>query len=267
MLLLLAPLVLLACADAEFSYPVRATLDDGQILQGTVETETLLLETGMGTLAIPVQDVGEVRPVEGGDLLGSGNHVNVWLRNGSELQGRWAEPELLMGLAVGGQIVAVDLPMEQLQRFQLQGGDYLPEATVFRAKTAYGDDFLVDPETTCFNMSNELGTFTPCLDEVVSLASLNDVDGNWRVQLLTGTVLIAPMEDDQMRFGLTTGPEQIDVPFSHLVSVSRQDWSGYDSYAAPASPMGGAGTVDGPAPSAEGWFDNRRQSGFKNSLH
>ena len=46
------------------------------------------------------EDVGEVVPVEGDELAASGGYVNVWLRNGSELTGRWADPELDMALAV-----------------------------------------------------------------------------------------------------------------------------------------------------------------------
>lgn len=45
--------LLAACGEAEGRWPVRATLDDGQVLMGAVDTPVLLLEGGLGTIAIP----------------------------------------------------------------------------------------------------------------------------------------------------------------------------------------------------------------------
>ena len=84
--------------------PVRATLEDGQILMGQVETRTLRLQSGVGLLEIPLSDVGEVVPAEGGGLGESEGRVDVWLRNGSELRGTWADPEIAMSIAVGAPV-------------------------------------------------------------------------------------------------------------------------------------------------------------------
>src|SRR5689334_15797738 len=100
--------------------PVRATFDDGQILMGEVRTKTLKLRSGSGLLEIPLEDVGEVVPASLGGLWASEGRVDVWLRNGSELRGTWADPALAMTVRVGGEDVPVDLPMNDLSRFQLQ---------------------------------------------------------------------------------------------------------------------------------------------------
>ena len=100
------------CAESEplDATPVRVTLDEGQRLVGDVLAGTLLLESGLGTLEIPIDAVGEVEPVEGQDLAGSGDHIRVWMRDGSELVGRWAEPELDVAIAIGGGTQVVGLP-------------------------------------------------------------------------------------------------------------------------------------------------------------
>jgi hypothetical protein len=172
-------LALPACAhEADpLATPVRATLDDGQVLQGDVQTEALRLVNGFGEVEVPIDDIGEIRPVEGGTLAGSGNQVSVWLRNGSELRGQWADPELDMGLSVGGDTVSVALPMEELQRFQLQGGEAMPTGFVYRVRTVWGDDFVVDGSATWLTLDNDLGSFSPALDEVRSLAAIEG--GDW----------------------------------------------------------------------------------------
>lgn len=254
--LALALLVLPACVDEAdpLATPVRATLDDGQVLQGEVQTETLRLVTGFGEVGIPLDDIGEIRPVEGGTLAGSGNQVSVWLRNGSELRGQWADPELDMGLSVGGDTVSVALPMEELQRFQLQGGEAMPEGFVYRVRTVWGDDFVVDGSATWLTLENELGSFTPALDEVQSLAAIEA--GDWRMALDNGSVLIGPLAGESLTLALPLGPGEIEVPIDDITSVMRQDWGGYREYErnAPAQ----AGGLDSGM-----WFDNRTQSGFK----
>lgn len=267
-MLTLALLVLACGTDDRTDTPVRATLDDGQVLMGQVQTEFLQLETGFGTVDIPIEDIGEVRPVEGGALGGSGNHVSVWLRNGSELRGEWAEPELRMGLRIDRGIVPVDLPMDQLERFQLQGGDLMESGIVYRIRTVYGDDFVVDPDNTWIRMDNALGSFSPTLAEVRSLQPEFEVDDRvpvWRMELQSGTVLRGPLSGasdggDEITLALTLGPEEITLPLADLVSIERQDWGGYDSFLFP--------DYSSPAPAAADsgeWFDNRRQSGFKQS--
>ncbi len=213
------------CAE-EALWPVRATLDDSQVLMGSVQTPELLLEGGLGTLAIPWEDVGEVVPVEGDELAASGGYVDVWLRNGSELTGRWVDAELTMDLSVGGSLVGVDVPVSQMLRLQTQGGEVWPYGVVYRVRTSHGDDFLVDPEASRLVLENEMGTFAPFLSECVSATPLEDAEGDWRIELITGTVLIGPLVDDAITFELDMGPSQATVPLDTLVSLERQDWGG-----------------------------------------
>ncbi|MCB9745007.1 MAG: hypothetical protein H6741_08405 [Alphaproteobacteria bacterium] len=264
---MLALSLLLACAPESAEHAVRVTLDDGQVLLGDITTDTLFLESGLGTLAIPLGDVGEVEPVEGGALGGSGDHVTVWLRDGSELSGRWKEPELAMAIQVGGGPVPVELPTAQLQRLQTQGGEVWPEGDVFRVATIYGDDFIVDPSQTHLTLVNALGSFSPALTEMASLTPLDGTEGDWVIQLFTGTVLIGPLEGDAVTLALRMGPESVEVPLDALVSIERQAWSpGY--YAAPIvneealpAETGEAELQQTVAPPAarsspSGWFDN-----------
>ena len=273
-LMLTFPLVVPACGTPVDTHPVRATLDDGQVLLGAVRTETLVLETGVGRVEVPLADIGQVAPVEGGALGGSGDHVNIWLQNGSELVGQWADPELRVDIDIGGAPVGVDLPMDQLQRFQTQGGDKMPTGAVYRVRTIYGDDVLVDPAETRLVVDNALGSFTPTLAECVSAAPLDDPEKDWRLELETGTVLIGRIGTEGIDFQLPMGPDSLTVPLAALVSLERQDWGTYDSYEelqqpmpAAAEPMQQGGGAAPPPPKAdERWFDNRRQSGFKRSM-
>ncbi len=272
--------LLAGCTKGPAATSVRATLDDGQVLMGSVQTPILQLETGFGIVDVPLGDIGEVQPVEGGALGGSGNHVSVWLRNGSELRGEWTEPQLQMGLSIDDRQVPVDLPMRQLERFQLQGGDLLPAGIVYRVHTVYGDDFVVDADQTWVRIDNALGSFRPTLGEVLSLkqhdgslaslgASPAATGVDWRMQLATGTVLIGDLagtgaDAAALELALPLGPDRIAVPIDDIVSIERQDWGGYSSWkddtvyrpaeaeqAAPAAGSGGR------------WFDNRRQRDFK----
>lgn len=232
--LALIPALLLslwACEEDQ-GFSVCSTLDDGQVVVGQVRTDTLLLEGGLGTLEIPLADVGEVAPVEGGALEGSGGHVSVWLRDGTELVGRWSEPELTMGMEVGGDTVDVDLPVDELERFQMQGGAQYPSGEVYRVRTAFGDDFLVDPERTRLVVDSSLGTFSPWLSECASAQPVADPEGPWRVVLHTGTVLVGPLSGSAVTFSLPMGPDELTVPLESLAGLERQyltdyreDWS------------------------------------------
>lgn len=216
---------------------VRATLGDGQVLVGEVQTETLLLDGALGRLEIPLADVGEVVPVEGGDFEGSGGNVGVWLRNGTELRGRWAEPELTMGIEIGGRTAGVDVPVDDLFRFQLQNDAYWPTGEQFRVRTTFGDDFLVDPDQTRLAIDSELGTFAPFLAECATAVPLGDPTGAWRIELHTGTVLIGPLADDAITFALPMGPERITVDLADFASLERQVWgSSLDYEAVQAAP-------------------------------
>lgn len=251
---------------------VRATLSDGQVLMGAVRTRTLRLESGVGTLEIPLEDVGEVLPVAGGELADANGFVNVWLRNGSELRGRWADPELEMDIAVGGDDVAVNLPMNDLSRFQLQASARWPTGPVYRLRTSAGDDFLVDPTQTRLALQNKLGSFAPLLSECRSVAPIGAAEGDWRVELTTGTVLIGAMRDQTLTVALPMGPEEISVPLARFVSLQVEDWGGSraaqlpegreqgqrvyaeaTSAAPAAAPTRAAVRDEG---DADGWFDN-----------
>jgi len=275
---MLIAVLLLACGQEPLSdTPVRATLDDGQVLMGAVQTETLQLITGMGTVDVPLVDIGEVQPVEGGALGGSGNHVSVWLRNGSELRGEWAAPALRMGLQIANESVAVDLPTESLERFQLQGGEMMPVGEVYRIRTIYGDDFVVDPDETWVELDNDLGTFGPALSEIASLEPVmlagegSDTAELWRMSLDTGTVLLGALQgtaDDgaSLELALPLGPEQLTIPIADIAGIERQNWVGYDSYAPSMSKMDADDDTamgEQAAEAAGGWFDNSRQSSFK----
>ena len=213
--------VLTGCSELET--PVRATLDDGQILMGMVTTPTLLLDGGLGPIPVPIEDIGEVTPVEGGDLAGSGNHVTVWLRNGSELRGEWAHPEIQMGIEAGGVVVPIDVTTDELLRLQMLDGQVWPEGVVYRVRTSHGDDFLIDPELTQIELENDLGTFAPFLSECISVAPVEGTD-EWRIELVSGTVLVGPLADDAITFALPMGPATVDVPLEVLVGLDRQDW-------------------------------------------
>ncbi len=205
--------------------PVRATLADGQILMGEVQTRTLSLISGSGTLEIPLADVGEVVPATGGQLGEAEGRVDVWLRNGSELRGTWANPKLAMSIQVGGSEVPLDLPMNELARFQLQGNARWPGGPVYRMKTRFGDDFLVDPAKTQLILENDLGTFSPMLSECAYVAPVDDPQGLWRVQLQTGTVLLGRLKDDKVTVALPMGPSEVSVPLDSFVSLKIERWS------------------------------------------
>jgi hypothetical protein len=254
---------LFGCEEQD-EFPVRATLGDGQVLLGEVRTKTLHLEGAMGVVEIALVDVGEVVPVEGGLLGEAEGYVGVWLRNGSELRGRWTEPELAMEIDVGGDAVGVDLPMNELLRFQLQGGEAWPTSPVYRMRTTGGDDFLIDPERTRLVLENDLGTFSPYLAECRSVAPVDEPDGDWRIELQTGTVLIGALHDDALTLALPMGPDELTVPLEQFVSLQIENWGVAPAAATTPSPRGELDEMpeEQAAPAARadtggGWFDNR----------
>ena len=203
--------------------PVRVTLDEGQFLVGDVNEGLLTLDSPLGALDIPLADIGEVEPVEGQDLAGSGDHVRVWLRDGSELVGRWSEPELDVDIAIGGGVTAGALPMAQVQRLQLTGEAAFPDAGTFRVKTAFGDDVFVDAAETVLPLDTQLGQLSPLLQEIESLRPLDD-QGRWRVQLTTGTVLNGTIATDTLTLSLRLGPPSIEVGVDDLLAVDRMTY-------------------------------------------
>ena len=206
-------------------YQVRATLQDGQVLYGDVRTARLSLDGPLGELKIPLEDIGEVVPVEGEQVGDSQGHVRVWLRDGSELIGQWKDPEVAMGIRVGKEDVRVDLPPEKLQRLQTQGGEIWPGGSVYRVRTVHGDDFLVDARTSRFTLENDLGSFSPALSDCLSVRPVDDPEGDWRVELGTGTVLIGRMAGNQLTLAMTLGPDEVTVPLSSFQSMEQQTWT------------------------------------------
>lgn len=211
---------------------VRATLADGQVLMGEVKTRALRLMTGAGLVEVPLADVGEVVPA--GSQLGiAEGQVNLWLRNGSELRGAWSDPELAMSILVGGGKVGVNLPMTQLTRFQLKGREAWPQGPVYRLRTAWGDDVLVDPSRTRLQVENQLGSFAPALSECLSVAPIDDPEGDWRIALSTGTVLVGHLKDAQVTVALPMGPKELTVPLEQFVSLRMESWAPVPAYAPP----------------------------------
>jgi hypothetical protein len=264
----LAPLIVLAACEEPVATPLGVTLEDGQVLIGEVTTDVLVLEGVLGTIEVPLADVGMVVPVEGRTLADSHGHVTVWLRNGSELQGAWAEPELAIGLSVGGKEVGVDVPTDRMQALQLQGSEAWPSAGLFRVRTSWGDDFLVDPEETRITLENDLGTFAPLLAECAAVGPVGAPGGDWRIELLNGTVLVGPLKAAAIAFALPMGPEEVTVPLDKLVGLTRGSWSDGEQPPETATPLAFESSVPAPAPmrmtaepalnEKDGWFDNRR---------
>jgi hypothetical protein len=223
-------LSLFACSEP--AIPLGVTLADGQIVVGEVRTDDLALEGAWGKVAVPLEDVGMVLPVEGQTLADSHEHVTVWLRNGSELTGRWMEPELEMAFLVGGAMHPIRVPTEKLQALQLRAAEAWPASDNYRVRTTHGDDFLVDPTRTTITVASALGRFGVTLAECVSVGPVGAPTGEWRFELVTGTVLIGSPAEKTLTFALPMGPDTLSVPLTSLVSLTRGSWV---ENAAPAS--------------------------------
>ena len=204
---------------------VRATLQDGQVLYGDIRTQKLTLSSDLGDLKIPLKDIGEVVPIEGDEVGDADRFVRVWLRDGSELVGQWQEPELAMSIAVGKDDVRLDLPADQLMRLQTQGGEVWPRGAVYRVRTIHGDDFLVDARDSRFTLQNDLGEFSPTLADCISVRPIDDPEGDWRVELGTGTVLIGTLKGNQLTLAMPMGPETVTVPLASFDSMEQQSWA------------------------------------------
>lgn len=279
---IVATVPLAACISFGEPTPIGVTLEDGQLLVGDVTTDVLALDGAFGDVLVPLDDVGMVVPVEGRSLGDSHGHVTIWLRNGSELRGEWAEPELAMAIEVGGDDVAIDVPAERLQALQLRGAEQWPDVGLYRVRTTWGDDFLVDPAETRIAMVNDLGEFAPYLSECRSVGPIGDPTGDWRIELETGTVLVGALQQEEIAFALPMGPDEIVVPLSALAVLDRSSWGvpeaeqGFLAGWAAATPSVADVAPPSPAPasasvparketrarpglsSGEGWFDNRR---------
>lgn len=238
-----------------------ATLADGQVVVGEVTTDRLRLDGAFGEVSMPLGDVGMVVPVEGQTLADSHGHVTVWLRNGSELTGKWSEPELAMSFLVGGAMHPIEIPTDRLQALQLRTTESWPEDGSYRVKTTHGDDFLVDAEKTTITVASKLGNFGVTLAECISVGPVGETTGDWRFTLATGTVLIGTPAERSLVFALPMGPQTIEVPLSALVSLNRTSWSqqGLDNqYALPvtAAPMAIPESTGSGSTATLGYLDN-----------
>ncbi|MBT3218177.1 MAG: hypothetical protein HN348_03730 [Proteobacteria bacterium] len=239
-------LVMTGCTAQYGDSTVQVALNDGQVLLGGLNTDILYLRGAAGLLEIPLEDVGEVVPVEGTDLGGANSHVTVWLRNGSELRGEWIDPELAVGIPLRGGVVPVDIPMASLERFQTQGEEIWPTGPVFRVQTSHGDDFLVDADRSSIRLMSDLGNFTPFLSECRSIEPISD--GTWQVELHNGTILLGSLDDEQLELALPIGPERVGVAVSQLISVEQEYWE---------QPQPTFVSIDQPgSQESSGWFDN-----------
>jgi hypothetical protein len=239
---------------------IRATLDDGQVLYGDARTSRLSLDSPLGTLKIPLEDVGEVVPVEGGQLGDADGHVRIWLRDGSELVGKWQDPEIAMAIRVGKEDVKIDLPAQELTRLQTQGGEVWPHGAVYRVRTVHGDDFLVDARESRFTLVNQLGSFSPALADCRSVRPVDDPEGDWRIELATGTVLIGALDGSQLTLAMTLGPETVTVPLASFDSMEQQTWSTAQQITQSSRRLGvltggGAGRKSKAAPAWSSWED------------
>jgi len=203
---------------------VRVTMEDGQVLYGDVRTARVSLHSTLGELKIPLNDIGEVLPVEGDQLEDSEDHVRIWLRDGSELVGQWNEPELAMTIDVGKESVRIDVPTDDLGRLQTQGGEVWPRGAVYRVRTVHGDDFLVDAKDSRFTLVNDFGSFSPSLADCVTIRPVGDPEGDWRIELATGTVLIGELDGNQLTLAMPMGPDSVTLPLASFASMEQQSW-------------------------------------------
>ena len=251
-----AMLVLTGCTEQYGESTVRVGLGDGQVLYGQLNTDILYLQGAAGLLEIPLDDVGEVVPVEGTDLGGANSYVTVWLRNGSELRGEWIDPELAVGIPLRGGVVPVEIPMNSLQRFQTQGEEIWSKGPVYRVQTSHGDDFLVDADRSSIRLLSDLGSFTPFLSECRSIEPINSDQGRWRVELNNGTILLGRLDEEHLDLALPMGPAKVGVPVSQLVALEQEYWEPPPSRLVAIEKPGDAESA--------GWFGNELLSYEKN---
>lgn len=215
----LAALVLAGCAAGDPK--VRVTLNDGQVLVGTLATRSFDLKTGFGTLSFDTAHAGELGPAEGEDLEVSGDAVRLWLRNGSEFVGKWVKPSVTVVLSVGDREVEIAAPIAKVRRLQFFGRTAWP-GTVFRIVTVAGDDFFVDVTRTRVPLKNELGAFEPFLSEIADLSPLDRTKNLWRVAFENGTVLNAEIARPSLELELDMGPEAFLLPLESVAKMERR---------------------------------------------
>ncbi|MCU0723590.1 MAG: hypothetical protein MUC63_08245 [Planctomycetes bacterium] len=216
-------LLLSACASAEPRAPrVLATLTDGQVLVGELDTRTFTLTTGLGTLAFDTRDAGELGPLEGADMEQAGAAVRLWLRDGSEFVGKWEKPSVSVAVSAGGARISVDVPIRRLKRLQFQGEAVWPDGPVFRVVTGTGDDFFVDVTKTRIAFANDLGRFEPFLEEIQHVEPADPGRKSWHVWFDTGTRLVAGAAQKTLDLKLALGPDSVTVGVGSIVYMDRQ---------------------------------------------
>lgn len=201
---------------------VQVTLADGQVLVGRLATPTFSMKTGFGELDFDTRDAGELGLVEGETVKQSGEMVRLWLRNGSEFVGKWQKPAVEVRMSMGGDEVAIQVPIAKLKRLQFRGEAVWSRDPVFRIVTRHGDDFFVDVTRTRMKLGNEMGNFAPFLSEVARLQPQDAEKKQWRVQLGTGTVFLAALQQEQLDLRLAMGPERLKLPLEAVKQMDRQ---------------------------------------------
>ena len=166
--------------------------------------------------------------------------------------------------------VKIDLPAQELTRLQTQGGEVWPHGAVYRVRTVHGDDFLVDARESRFTLINQLGSFSPSLADCRSVRPVDDPEGDWRIELATGTVLIGELDGSQLTLAMTLGPETVTVPLASFDSMEQQTWSTAQqitegSRRLGVSPGGGAGRKSKAAPAWSSW-ENREDGSAVEAL-
>ncbi len=201
---------------------VRVTLNDGQVLVGTIATEVFRLKTGLGTFDFDSRHAGELGPLEGPDVEKSGRAVKLWLKNGSEFVGHWEKASVAVLLEAGGSAVNIDVPIAKLKRLQFRGNDEWSDEPVFRVITAAGDDFFAACTKTRITFRNDFCEISPFLSEIRQLYPQDEKKKTWRIELENGTALNAEIPQSEILFHLDMGPQTISVPMASIEFMDRQ---------------------------------------------
>jgi hypothetical protein len=237
--------------SGQLKHQVHVLLNDGQVLVGEMTTPTFTLKTQLGTLKFDSEDAGELGPLEGKDMQQSDNLVRLWLRNGSEFVGSWEHPAVQVEVEVGGDAVAVDVPIAKVKRLRFKGGPEWSDKPLYRVLTSAGDDFFVDASASRIHFQGELGIFSPFLSEISRLERLGEDADGWGISLKNGSRLHGGVHQDGVELEPTMGPDKVKLDWK---LVARME---------PASMH--APKLAAPEKVDQGFYDNQMQKRVKAS--